>query len=80
VLVLTRHGGESLIIGDNIKITVIEVQGDKVKLGINAPKEIPVVRKELLEAAQSANEEAASPNVELKLLKGVLKEKNPEKS
>lgn len=75
MLVLTRHSGESLIIGDNIEITVVEVQGDKVKLGINAPKEISVMRKELLEAAQSANEEAASPNVELTFLKGVLKKK-----
>ena len=68
MLVLARHSGETIVIGDSIEITVIEVQGDKVKIGINAPKDIPVMRKELLEAASCANEQAASPDIALSTL------------
>lgn len=73
MLVLARRTGESIIIGENIEITVAEVQGDKVKLGITAPKEIPVLRRELLEEAESANETAASPNVDIEILKGLVR-------
>ncbi|HEX2937973.1 MAG TPA: carbon storage regulator CsrA [Ruminiclostridium sp.] len=75
MLVLARRSGDSIIIGDDIEITVIEVQGDKVKLGIKAPKKVPVMRRELLDEAKSANKEAASPNVDLKLLKNFLNQK-----
>lgn len=75
MLVLARRSGDSIIIGDDIEITVIEVQGDKVKLGIKAPKEVPVMRRELLDEVKSANKEAASPNVDLKLLKNFLNQK-----
>jgi carbon storage regulator len=68
MLVLARRSGDSIVIGENIEITVVEVQGDKVKIGITAPKEIPVMRKELLEAASCANEQAASPDVDLAAL------------
>lgn len=50
MLVLTRHRDESILIGDNVKITVVDVMGDKVKLGIEAPREIPVHREEVYEA------------------------------
>jgi carbon storage regulator len=73
MLVLARHSGESIVIGDNIEITVVEVQGDKVKIGINASKDIPIMRKELLEAASSANEQAASPDIELSALEKFIK-------
>lgn len=52
MLVLTRKKDESIVIGDNITITIVEVRGDKVRLGINAPKEIPVHRMEVYEAIQ----------------------------
>ncbi len=52
MLVLSRHRDESIIIGDNIVITVVDVRGDKVRLGIDAPKEIPVHRQEVYEAIQ----------------------------
>lgn len=52
MLVLSRHRDESIIIGDNIVITVVDVRGDKVRLGIDAPKDIPVHRQEVHEAIQ----------------------------
>lgn len=52
MLVLSRQRDESIIIGDNIVITIVDIRGDKVRLGINAPKEIPVHREEVYEAIQ----------------------------
>lgn len=49
MLVLTRKIGQEIIIGENIEILVVEIRGDQVRLGIHAPKSIPVHRKELLE-------------------------------
>jgi len=46
MLVLSRQRDESIMIGDNIVITVVDIKGDKVRLGINAPKEVPVHRQE----------------------------------
>lgn len=50
MLVLTRRLNESIVIGDNISVLVVEVRGDRVRLGINAPKDVPVHRKEVYEA------------------------------
>lgn len=47
MLVLARHVGESILIGDDIIITVVRIEGDRVALGINAPKEIPIDREEI---------------------------------
>ena len=58
MLVLHRKKGESLIINDNIKITIVDISGEKVKIAVDAPKEIPVLRSELVNAAE-ANQEAA---------------------
>jgi len=62
MLVLSRNPEEAIMIGDEVEITVLEVRGDKVRLGIRAPAEIPVHRKEVYEAMKRANVEAASPN------------------
>lgn len=59
MLVLTRRPGESIRIGEDITVTVTELSGDKVKLSIDAPREISVLRSELLEAC-AVNREAAS--------------------
>lgn len=48
MLVLTRREGESLVIGDNVKLTVLAVKGGQIRVGIEAPKHIPVHREELL--------------------------------
>ena len=45
MLALTRKKGESLVVNNNIEITVLEIRGDQVKIGISAPKEVPIYRK-----------------------------------
>ncbi len=59
MLVLSRHRDESIIIGDNIVITIVDIRGDKVRLGIDAPTEIPVHRQEVYDAIQRENRRAA---------------------
>ena len=64
MLALSRKKGDSLIINNNIEITVLEVKGEQVKIGITAPKQVPVYRKEVYTQIQQANKEAmetASP-------------------
>lgn len=56
MLVLSRQRDESIIIGDNIVITVVDIRGDKVRLGIEAPKEVPVHRQEVYDAIQREND------------------------
>ena len=55
MLVLSRQRDESIMIGDNIVITIVDIRGDKVRLGIEAPTEIPVHRQEVYEAIQREN-------------------------
>src|SRR5687768_12345078 len=55
MLVLSRHRDESIIIGDDIVVTIVDIRGDKVRLGIEAPTEIPVHRREVYEAIQREN-------------------------
>ena len=64
MLVLSRQKEQTIMIGDNIEITVVDIRGDKVRLGITAPTEIPVHRKEVYEAIQRENKEAASVKLE----------------
>ncbi|MHC4546466.1 MAG: carbon storage regulator CsrA [Planctomycetota bacterium] len=52
MLVLSRQKDESIMIGDDVEVTIVDVRGDKVRLGITAPKEIPVHRMEVYEAIQ----------------------------
>ncbi len=58
MLALSRKKNEAIIINNNIEITVLEVKGDQVKIGISAPKEVPVYRKEVYVQIQEANKEA----------------------
>lgn len=58
MLALSRKKNEALIINNNIEITILEVKGDQVKIGITAPKEIPVYRKEVYMQIQEANKAA----------------------
>jgi carbon storage regulator len=66
MLILSRRKGESIIIGDNIEISVIDVQGDIIKIGIDAPRSVSVHRKEIYNEIQAANREAIQnlPTVE----------------
>ena len=56
MLVLSRKRDERIVIGDNIVITIVEVRGDKVRLGIDAPAEVPVHRQEVLDAMRRHTE------------------------
>ncbi|MBR3103165.1 MAG: carbon storage regulator CsrA [Lachnospiraceae bacterium] len=58
MLALSRKKGEALVVGNNIEITILEVKGDQIKIGIKAPKEVPIYRKEVYEQIQQANKEA----------------------
>lgn len=62
MLVLTRRPGESIMIGDDVVITVLDVRGDVVRVGINAPRSVQVHREEVYRELQKANREAASPS------------------
>lgn len=59
MLVLSRKKNESIIINDDIKVTIVEIRGDKVRLGIEAPKEIPIHRSEIHAAIQTEEQKAA---------------------
>ncbi len=59
MLALSRHCNESIVLGNDIEITILEVKGDQVKIGINAPKSLPIYRKEIYTQIQQSNAEAA---------------------
>lgn len=71
MLALTRKKGESLVINNNVEITVLEVRGEQVKIGISAPKEVPIYRKEVYTQIQDENT-AASNAEALETLKNLL--------
>ena len=60
MLSLTRKKGEALVINNNIEITVLEIRGDQIKIGISAPKDVPIYRKEVYLQIQQENEAAIS--------------------
>jgi carbon storage regulator len=62
MLVLTRRAGESVMIGDDVVITVLEARGDVIRLGIQAPRDVQVHREEVWKELQAVNREAASPS------------------
>jgi carbon storage regulator len=62
VLVLTRRAGQSVMIGQDVVVTVLEVRGDQVRIGIRAPREVQVHREEVFAELEAANRSAASPS------------------
>ena len=62
MLALSRKPGESVIIGNNIESTILEVKGEQVKVGIKAPESVAIYRKELFEQIQNSNREASAIN------------------
>lgn len=75
MLILSRKKNEQIVISDDIVVTVLAVEGDKVKIGIDAPKKVKVFRKELIEEVKSANNAAAENTQDaLELLKQQLSE------
>lgn len=71
MLVLTRKKGQSIVIGDEVEITIVEVFGDQVRVGIKAPKEIAVHRKEIFLEITEENKTAAQSKIED--IRGALK-------
>jgi carbon storage regulator len=75
MLVLSRHRDESIMIGDDVVITIVDIRGDKVRLGIDAPQSIPVHRQEVYDAIQRENQKAAQLNpAEMRGLDGAQKD------
>jgi carbon storage regulator len=60
MLALTRKKGEALVINNNIEVTILDIRGDQIKIGISAPKDVPIYRKEVYLQIQKENEEAFS--------------------
>ena len=71
MLALSRKKGEALMINNDIEITVLDIKGEQVKIGISAPKQVPVYRKEVYLQIQEANKEAVNTDG-LAALKGLL--------
>ena len=72
MLALSRKINESIMINNDIEITILEVKGDQVKIGINAPKSVPIYRKELYIQIQESNKEAAETTINQDMLKKIF--------
>ena len=79
MLILTRKTGQGFLVGDNIEITITEISGDKVRVGINAPKDVKILRNELRETMEQ-NRQATAPadGASLRAMMKDLKQKNKE--
>ncbi len=73
MLVLSRQRDETIMIGDDIEITIVDIRGDKVRLGITAPTRIAVHRKEVYEAIRRENKQAARLNGEIQMIGKTIK-------
>ena len=71
MLTLSRKKGESLVINNNIEVTILDIRGDQIKIGIAAPKEVPIYRKEIYLEIQEANKKSMSLE-DVGALKGLL--------
>lgn len=72
MLALSRKVNESIMIGHDIEITILEIKGEQVKIGINAPKSVPLYRKEIYIQIQEANKEAVSADASPEVLKDMF--------
>ena len=79
MLILSRKKDESIIIGDNIEISIVDIKGDHVKLGIKAPKDVKVYRQEVYDAILKENEAAVNSITEFELPELPIKKKFPDK-
>jgi len=65
MLILNRKPGESIILGDNIEIRILEIQDGKIKIGIEAPKEVSILRKEVYDSIKTENEKSLEVQVDI---------------
>jgi carbon storage regulator len=65
MLMMTRRAGQKIVLGDNITIEVVEVAGNTVRLGVDAPRSVPVYREEIWTAVRAENEAAATGTMQL---------------
>ncbi|MFE5324112.1 carbon storage regulator CsrA [Paenibacillus sp. NPDC056579] len=75
MLILTRKKGQSIVINNNIEIFVASIEGEQVKIGIKAPEEINIYRKEVLDAIQASNKEAAQSKPNLAVIRSLVQSK-----
>jgi carbon storage regulator len=76
MLILSRRLNEKIVIGDDIIVSVVEVRGDQVKLGIDAPRNVKVFRQEVFDAIQEENKKAAASALQLPLMDIPLRSKD----
>ena len=69
MLALARKVNESIMLGNDIEITLLEIKGDQVKIGISAPKSVPIYRKEIYLQIQEENKQAAGQEIDVEALK-----------
>ncbi len=72
MLALARKINQSIVIGSDIEITLLEIKGDQIKIGINAPKSVPIYRKEIYEQIQDENKKAAQADVDVQSLENLF--------
>lgn len=73
MLALSRKINESIMLGNDVEVTILEIKGDQVKLGISAPKSVPIYRKEIYLQIQESNKEAAEGNLPVDALMKLIK-------
>lgn len=76
MLALARKVNESIMLGNDIEITLLEIKGDQVKIGISAPKSVPIYRKEIYLQIQEENRQAAGHEIDVEALKNAFGGKN----
>ncbi len=72
MLALSRKKGEALVINNNVEITILEIKGEQVKIGISAPKDVPIYRKEIYVQIEEANKEAMDTSTAMEGLKNLF--------
>lgn len=73
MLALSRKTNESIMLGNDIEVSILEIKGDQVKIGIKAPKSVPIFRKEIYLQIEEENKKAATQNADRETLENIFK-------